>query len=106
MTDQEIDFELALAIGYAPDRVRDTYAFVQVLNDQSRLDGCGSWQSFDHKDPSVIWPIAARYDAFPFGLGRGEWAAYYDDSGIGCYSKNPATATALAVIAGGKKGKL
>lgn len=117
MTDQQIDFELALAIGYAPDRVRiqkfwykgDYRHLVQVLNDYSRMDGpmqYGAWQRFDHKDPAVIWPIAERFDAFP---KQGEslkdfW--FVGEAGLNeKWSLCAATASALAVIEHCKKDK-
>lgn len=111
MTDQEIDFALALAIGYAPDRVRNIHGWVQVRNSQfTRMDGpmhYSAWQRFDHKDPAVIWPIAERFDAFPVRNVAYRttklWGTKLDSYGV---AHNPATATALAVIEHCKKFKL
>lgn len=109
-TNQEIDYDLALAIGYTPDRVRYGPIFqkinagwcVQVLNDNSRRDGpiqYGGWQRFDHKDPDVFAEIGERFDAFPLRFDDGAWFT----SIPGCDAPqdpqtNPRTATALAVI--------
>ena len=111
MTNQEINFDLALAIGYTADRVRMTSIvwqdfYVQVLNDYSRGDGpleYGGWQRFDHTDPAVIWPIAARFDAFPehrfnYACEHVDWHCQAMDRGYGAHD-TPATASALAVIA-------
>lgn len=105
MKTHEIDFQLALAIGYAPDRVRivwpyDFARYVQVLNDYSRSDGpmeSAGWQRFEHTDPAVIWPIAARFDAFPYKVTGGQWYAHISADCF-AYRNNPATASALAVI--------
>ena len=103
MTNQEINFDLALAIGYTADRVRMTSIvwqdfYVQVLNDYSRGDGpleYGGWQRFDHTDPAVIWPIAERFDAFPVCYGVDNWSVV---NSIDHFVNSPATASALAVI--------
>ena len=107
MTNQEIDIALALAIGYAPDRVRKRWPtgferFVQVLNDYDRGDGpmqYGGWQRFDHTDPAVIWPIAEMFDAFPSRWRKDECVASIGTSLLGSkVHRVAATATALAVI--------
>ena len=107
MTNQEINFDLALAIGYTADRVRMTSIvwqdfYVQVLNDYSRGDGpleYGGWQRFDHTDPAVIWPIAERFDAFPNRWRKNECVASIGSSlRHNAAHKVAATATALAVI--------
>jgi hypothetical protein len=59
MTNQEIDYALALAIGYKPDRVRINLILkaTYVLNDRTRCDGpmqYEGWQRFDH---TMLWPI-------------------------------------------------
>lgn len=115
MTDKKIDFELALAIGYATHRVRvfktKFGGFVQVCNnDGIRCDGpmhFGGWQRFSHKDPAVIWPIAEQFDAFPMRIGDAGWFTPIP----GCnWTQNrqqcAATASALTVIAHCKKGQL
>jgi len=70
MTNQEIDYTLALAIGYTPDRVWISLILetVYVLNNRARCDGpmdYEGWQLFNHADPEVIWPIAKKFDCFP-----------------------------------------
>lgn len=94
MTNQEIDYALALAIGYTPDRVRNIHGWVQVLNDHSRCDGpmyYEGWQRFNHTDPAVIWPIAKKFDCFP---------SLFYDGWYSCGRRHdcPETATALALI--------
>ena len=101
-TNQEIDFDLALAIGYSADRVRNILDWVQVWNVWARQDGprgYDGWQRFDHTDPAVIWPIAERFECFPQACGflHKQWRAGYS---LSCeeLSEKAATATALAVI--------
>ena len=103
MTPLEIDRRLALAIGYAPEVVRNAHGGVQVWNDDSRIDGpmqYHGWQRFDHTDPAVIWPIAERFKAFPrlSLLHNCDWFAFASPDGNGKHHENPATASALAVI--------
>lgn len=107
MTNQEVDRRLALAIGYTADRVRTIAGWIDVYNKPfERLDGPyaeDGWQRFDHTDPAVIWPIAERFDAFPFRVCGGRWRATQwrerDQKYISIPHDNPATASALAVIA-------
>ena len=104
MTNQDIDRRLALAIGYTADRVRiDLGGWIQVLNDDSRMDGPTQYsggQRFDHTDPAVIWPIAERFKAFP--MDRLEADTYFATVGYRSDAtgehENPATASALAII--------
>jgi hypothetical protein len=114
MTNQEIDYALALAIGYPADRVRywpldSSLAFVQVWNSSLRGDGpmpFGGWQRFNHTDPAVIWPVAERFDCFPrqSSLSEPDWWTVLKDGA--CADSNcAATATALAVIRHCKKGQ-
>ena len=118
MTDKEIDFKLALAIGYTKNRVSifdfwsngQLMTGVHVLNDKARGDGpqqWSHWQRFDHTAPSVIWPIAERFYAFPerrfnYACEHIGWHCWANSKGYGAH-KNPATATALAVIEHCKK---
>lgn len=103
-----IDSRLALAIGYPVDRVRIHkthfgdlgFAFVQVLNDGSRCDGpmqYSGWQRFDHTAPALIWPIAVKFDAFPYRVSGGQWYAHIS---VDCFAfhATAASASALAVI--------
>ena len=115
MTKIEISRRLALAIGYTADRVRirehcfadgTACKWIEVLNDYSRGDGpmqYSGWQRLDHTDPAVIWPIAERFDAFPkhrfnYACEHVGWHCWAMDGGYGAHI-NPATASALAVIA-------
>lgn len=94
MTDLEISKALALAIGWPGNCVTDSYGVCYVNKGIVR----SYWSIFDYRDPAVIWPIAERYDAFPFrvshqwctNLGRGMSNNTYDYSA--------AKAVALAVI--------
>ena len=107
MTKNEIDRHLALAIGYPADRVRNLHGFVQVFNGFSynHADGpisYNGWQRFDHTLPDVIWPIAERFNSFPRRQYNAcefiGWHCWAMCQGYGKHS-NPATASALAVIA-------
>lgn len=115
MNHVEIDRRLALAIGYAPDRIKHDIETndVYVLNNWWRLDGpqrCEGLQRFDHTNPDVIWPIAERFDAFPYTLSRKSkkpvWNAFIRcDSRCEKQSACAATASALAVIKFVEAGK-
>ena len=107
MTDIEIDRRLALAIGYPADRVRvasfwhkgNYKKHVQVLNDNSRMDGpmqYSGWRLFDHTNPAVIWPIAERYECFP-SKGIYENSLWFCDWQKVGHAK-AVTASALGVI--------
>ena len=102
MTKTEIDRRLALCIGYTADRVRTSFGYCEVLNDDRRWDGPmehSGWQRFDHTDPAVIWPIAERFDAFPNRWRKNECVASIGSSlRHNAAHKVAATATALAVI--------
>ena len=75
MTDAEISRRLALAIGWQekqndPDVIleldwREDTAQCKVWFD-------GNWRTFDYRDPSVIWPIAERFNKWPRKEGN-EW---------------------------------
>ena len=103
MTKNEINFSLALAIGYPTGRVRNVHGFVQVYNALGRNDGpiqYNGWQSFDYTRPAVIWPIAEKFDAFPMRFPDGTWFTSIPGGGETNYPppKVAATASALAVI--------
>ncbi len=103
MTDLEISKALALAIGWME------YDLFQLLPrnwkrpiDKSQVKLNVSlgpeWgiREFDYRDPSVIWPIAERYN-FPFRNIDGLWAC---DSENGFVTADTAAkAVAMAVIA-------
>lgn len=116
MSNTEIDFQLALDIGYTPDRVRITggkgtlYAeFVQVLNDPDREDGpihYGGGQRFDHTDPAVFAAIGKKFDCFPRQVSDLEPDWWCVKVGNKHFDSNiPERATALAVIEHCKKGQ-
>lgn len=92
MDDVEISARLAFAIGYAPKDI----SHVNPPHDMRIIVPFGNgWRLFSYKFPSVIWPIAERFDCFPAKIGE-EWRA---GSGS-CYlnADTAAKAVALAVI--------
>ena len=99
MTDQKINHALALAIGWTKLKIYPNSDTVGCW-----VDDC--WWSFDYRDTSVIWPIAARFNAFPYkhrdlnGRLTGRWIAWL---GVrDCIADSPQKAVAMAVI-GAKK---
>lgn len=69
MTDAEISRRLALAIGWEPRKVAVKGSTTVWC--MEKHDGVGhGWRRFDYRDPAVIWPIAERYECFPW---RWEW---------------------------------
>lgn len=102
MTDQQISRSLALAIGWrvaliGTDSDDKEYTIVR--------DG-KQWRLFDFSDPAVIWPIAERYNRFPYALRyrsgafTGKWNILTD--GVDYSADSAAKAVALAVIGRGK----
>lgn len=109
MTDVEISKALALAIGWTDDRIdadgepdpdvvthgalHDSPAIVQVWF-------CNTWRTFDYRDPTVIWPIAERYDAFPITNTITWWVpgCHRLIRGVGPRADTAAKAVAMAVI--------
>jgi hypothetical protein len=99
MTDLEIDKALALAIGH-----KVAYATVMGEGIQQvwvRVDPRDLWaiRVFDHRDWTVIGPIAEKYNMFPYRLRiteeRGYWNVFtYKDN----VADTPQRAIALAVI--------
>lgn len=99
MTHAEISRALALAIGYLPEHVRIRNGAV-----------CEVWRTkwwvvFDFRAPSVIWPIAERYNAFPardFKMGKenGRWWAFKGKRFY--FADTAAAAVAMAVIGASK----
>lgn len=65
MTDLEINKALALAIGWTSDRIREDWNGAIAIDLGEVPWPYVQWQTFDYRDPSVIWPIAERYNAFP-----------------------------------------
>lgn len=108
MTDLEINKALALAIGHPEWAVR-LYGHSNVIVCTTGLGEWPEvWKLFDYRDPTVIWPIAERYNAFPFmedfGTLKGKWLAQpgFNDR-FERVADTAAKAVALAVIAGAKK---
>lgn len=108
MTDLEINKALALAIGWTSDRIREDWNGAIAIDLGEVPWPYVQWQTFDYRDPSVIWPIAERYNAFPFmedfGTLKGKWVAQpgFNDR-FERVADTAAKAVALAVIAGAKK---
>lgn len=109
MTDLEISKALALAIGWTEDRVVLGYSDPDILiqDDKVFVWFCRAWAPFDYRDPAVIWPIAERYNCFPFrqcarsGRFTGQWVAWYEQRTDGL-ADTASKAVALAVIGGAK----
>lgn len=104
MNDAEISRRLALAIGWEPHNVTTQWGkdeFAHCFGGiQFVQDGGAAWRLFDYRDPTVIWPIAERFDCFPRlwdGSGDSAWLAYCGDSGA-TFAGTAAKAVALAVI--------
>lgn|SRR3990172_932904 len=104
MTDLEISKALAVAIGWgAKDCLSEIHDGVFYVQRWPIATTPGMrWSRFDYRDPAVIWPIAEKFDCFPFA-SLGGWAApmpgQYSDYE---YTDTAAKAVALAVIGGEK----
>ena len=115
MTNNEIDYQLALAIGYLPQNVQtigSALSFVAVRDDKYK-DGDISWWRFDHQNPSVILPIMEMYNVFPYRVPQnlsmaGLYCAFFSRAVLNSETnhKNPRTAVALAVLKAAEKGLL
>lgn len=101
MTDAEISRRLALAIGWNARALRQCPA-IGSIQAKTPLEYARGyvWRRFDYREPSVIWPIAERFDCFPWLVApnaRDPWA-----SKLGLtteHADTAAKAVALAVIA-------
>ena len=118
MSDIEIDRALALAIGWTENRIGDDglpdpdvaiFGF-GVGHHRSEPDEVkcwdgDMWRTFSHKDWSIIGPIAARYNMFPYKLRGIECHAGWNVLSSGCDFTDavPQRAIAMAVIQGAKK---
>ena len=117
MTDIEISKALALAIGWTEDRrdengcldpdvITEGALFGQEDGVFVWVDG-SMWKRFDYRDPAVIWPIAERYNVFPYALrdrsGKftGQWNVLV--GGLESTADTPAKAVAMMVIQKAKK---
>ena len=68
MSDNEISRALALAIGFDladVDLINGGIHVKRFIYYEKLRGGDGRWMRFDYRDPSVIWPIASRYQKFP-----------------------------------------
>jgi len=106
MNDMQISKDLALAIGWKESQMRVTVEFgFQVACEPPR--SCWTspwWRGFDYRDPTVIWPIAVHYHAFPYKLKfpasiAGKWNCFLFGKGDQI-ADTPEKAIALAVIHG------
>lgn len=112
MTDLEISKALALAIGWTENR-RDENGFldpdiqtlwnVRMMTEPTmQVWFQGAWRDFDYRDPTVIWPIAEHYSAFPSDSYKNGtwWVASCERNGkiIKRGATTPQKAVALAVI--------
>ena len=71
MDDVEISARLAFAIGYAP---KDIGHFNPPQDMRIIVPFGNGWRLFSYTSPSVIWPIAERFNCFPMKLGN-KWCA-------------------------------
>lgn len=95
MTDAEISRRLALAIGWREEQIID-YAGQEYIGLPVYING-PVIKLFSYRFPSVIWPIAERYNCFPMA-SPGGWCAYFDCSDTMATADTAAKAVALAVI--------
>lgn len=108
MSDPEININLALAIGYRPQDVRrapDASNVIEVNRPNVYGD---SWWRLDFASPTVIWPIAERYDAFPITNSVNWWVpgCHRLDRSVGPQTDTVAKAVALAVILQAQKARV
>jgi len=106
MTDFEHAFisrRLALAIGWREDQLFNEHDGSYTSVNLSSHPFIQTWKDFDYRDPLVIWPIAERFNCFPYALRdkdqklTGRWNAWAS-AGIDISADTAATAVALAVI--------
>jgi len=101
MTDLEhadISRRLALAIGYPSEFVRRAPDAKRVIEVNRPSIYGDSWYRFEFDSPDVIWPIAERFNAFPWVYSKNRWHANVDGSGPVQMADTAALAVALAVI--------
>ena len=100
MKDYEISRALAFAIGWSCVDVEctDNQVWVEVWSPLDR-----PWRVFDYRDPSVIWPIAERFNNFPYRAvncknNKVTWVSRRPSNYLVSSSDCPKKAVALAVI--------
>ena len=99
MTDLEISKALALAIGWKPEQIIE-YEGQSYIGLPVNFNGPGI-KLFDYRFTSVIWPIAERYNCFPYALRdavglTGRWNVLVN--GLDHDADTAAKAVALAAI--------
>lgn len=100
MTDAEISRRLARAIGWKGPDIID-YPGLDYVGIRTRIVApCVRF--FSYKFPTVIWPIAERFNCFPIRVEEG-WIAWSGDRY--CTADTAAKAVALAVIDRYKRSK-
>lgn len=62
-------------------------------------EGYGAWRMFDYRDPTVIWPVAKAFDAFPRATthSRDWWTSVYEVHGTHLQKRADASSPELAV---------
>lgn len=99
MTDLELSKALALAIGWKTAMLLPSTACPSLQ--QCWVYTGNKWRAFDYRDPLVIWPIAERYNCFPYALRdavgfTGRWNVLVN--GLDHDADTAAKAVALAAI--------
>ena len=105
MGNDEINRLLALAIGWIDDRIGDDGSpDPDVIIDSERgvLVWMNThWREFSYCDPTVIWPVAEKYDVFPERCAGG-WVSMrkrvLPEPSQRFYADSAEKAVALAVI--------
>lgn len=100
MSDAELNYQLALALGWSPNdiyREESFKDFIEVFVD----DVCTTRFSF--KDPTVVWRVALQFDKMPrkeVRDGKIYWSVWMPD-GPGTWTiehESPERAVAMAVV--------
>lgn len=94
MTDTEISQQLAVAIGWPAKKVSLKMVAGQCMVNYDRQ----YWRMFDYRRPDTIWPIAERFECFPFAGGPTKWGAVCRGYLNGGCADTAAKAVAFAVI--------
>lgn len=93
-----ISKELALAIGHRNTYMEEEDGTLYVRTEA--VESVMAWFPFDYRDPAIIWPIAERFDCFPYKTASGNWTtSLLAPSGATEHGvKSAALAVALTVI--------
>lgn len=95
MTDAEINRRLALAIGWDEKQIEASAVCDSVILPSP--DPGENYRVFDYRDPAVIWPIAERFNCFPYKFAPENWSAGNNTIPYST-ADTAAKAVALAVI--------